>query len=140
MNDIENQVYTRIAQEFRARYPTGSISGVYVRAPSAFPHVCVEQKDSFAMVLDSSGHEITALMFEINVYSNSVNGKKTECKEIMRFIDLLMNSMNFVRTSLNATPNLGGGSFGGANLEEMEIYRLTARYSGATDGVNLFRR
>lgn len=111
-----------------------------MRAPSAFPHVCVEQKDSFAMVLDSSGHEITALMFEINVYSNSVNGKKTECKEIMRFIDLLMNSMNFVRTSLNATPNLGGGSFGGANLEEMEIYRLTARYSGATDGVNLFRR
>lgn len=140
MNDIENQVYTRIAQAFRESYPQGSISGGYVRMPSAFPHVCVEQKDSYSMRLDSSGNEITALMFEINVYSNSANGRKSECKEIMRLIDMLMNSMNFVRISLTPTPNMGGSLFGGANLEELEIYRLTARYKGATDGTNLFRR
>lgn len=140
MNDIENQVYTKIAQAFREKYPKGSVSGVYVRAPSAFPHVCVEQKDSYAMVLDSSGHEITALLFEINVYSNSINGKKAECKEIMKMIDVLMNSMNFVRVSLTATPNLGGSLLSGTNLEEMEIYRLTARYKGATNGTYLYRR
>lgn len=140
MNDVENQVYTRIAQAFREKYPNGSVSGMYVRAPSAFPHVCVEQKDSFAMVLDSSGHEITGMTFEINVYSNSTNGKKAECKEIMRMIDLLMNSMNFVRESMLSMPTMGSNIFGGANLDEIEIYRLVARYKGATDGENLFRR
>lgn len=140
MNDIENYVYTQIAKPFRERYPNGSISGMYVRTPSAFPHVSVIQADSSAMVLDSSGHEITALMYEINIYSNSADGKKSECKEIARMIDIIMNSMNFVRTSITPTPNLNASLFGGINLEDMEIYRLTARYQGATDGRNLFRR
>ncbi len=140
MNDIENEVYTRVAQAFREAFPQGSVTGIYVRAPSAFPHLSVIQADSSAMVLDSSGNEITALMYEINAYSNSRDGKKSECKAVMRLVDTVMNSMNFVRTSLTATPNLGGGLFGGSNLEDMEIYRLTARYKGATDGRNLYRR
>lgn len=58
-------------------------------------------------------------MYEINVYSNKSNGKKSEAKEISNMIDGLMTDMLFTRTFRGQTPNI-----------DRTIYRITLRYQG----------
>ena len=70
------------------------------------------------------------VMFEINVYSNKAEGKKTECKAIMKIIDDVLFSMNFKRQALTPVPN----------LEDATTYRLVARYRAMTDGTYFYRR
>ena len=133
MIDIESQVYTPIAVGLRTEFPGIDVSGTYVKAPSAFPHVSIVEADNFMprQYLDTSDTERFAeVMYEVNVYSNKVSGKKRECKAVMAYIDAQMYARNFVRISLSPVPN----------LDNATIYRMTARYRAVTDGENLYRR
>lgn len=132
MNDCENEVYTRIANVLRTEFPGINLSGSYVKSPSSFPHVCIMMNDNSVIpsMLDSGNGEISQVMFEINIYSNKTEGRKTECKSIAKKIDEIMSSMNFRRMALNPVPN----------MEDATIYRLVSRYRGATDGKFFYRR
>ena len=131
MIDPENEVYTLVAQLLRTIYPKINLSGEYVNEPSSFPHVSFVLTDN-SVIPDMTGmdKELSQVMFEVNVYSNKKTGKKTEAKDIMKVIDTKMFSMNFRRIALNPVPNLEDGT----------IYRLVARYIGATDGEFFYRR
>lgn len=133
MIDCENEVYTRIVRMLRDKFPRINVAGEYTKTPSSFPHVSITQSDN-SMVSDrqdTSGKEnLSLVMFEINVYSNKTEGKKTECKSIAKAIDELMFSMNFKRLAFTPVPN----------LEDATIYRIIVRYSAITDGVNFYRR
>lgn len=131
MIDCENEVYTRIAEALRAKFQDIHLSGEYVHAPSEFPHVSITQSDSSIVSERTSGNtEMAQVMFEINIYSNKAEGKKTEYKSIMKVIDDVMFSMNFKRLALTPVPN----------MEDATIYRLVSRYRAMTDGVYFYRR
>lgn len=131
MNDCENEVYTRVAKVLREKFPGIDIAGEYVNAPSSFPHVSITQSDNSVITEQTTGcAEMAQVMFEVNVYSNKTEGKKTECKSIMREIDKVLFSMNFKRLALTPVPN----------MEDATIYRLVARYRVATDGKYFYRR
>ena len=133
MIDIENEVYTPIAKELRKSFKGINVSGVYVNAPSSFPHVTIIEQDNYMSTdnMDSSDSEQYAtIMYEVNVYSNKSTDKKSECKKIMSLIDKLMYKYNFTRLSLSPVPN----------LENATIYRLVARYRAETDGSKIYRR
>ena len=133
MIDIENKVYTPIAQALRAAYSDIHITGDYVNVPSAFPHVSIVESDNYQSTdhLDTADRErFATVMFEVNVYSNKTSGKKSECKKIMSLIDGMMYGMNFTRISLSPIPN----------MENATIYRLVARYRAETDGTTIYRR
>ena len=131
MIDCENEVYTRIAKVLREKFPGINLAGEYVPAPSVFPHVSVTQSDNSVIANRTTGSaEMAQVMFEINVYSNKTEGKKTECKAIMKVIDELLFKMNFKRLALTPVPN----------MEDATIYRLVARYRVATDGKHFYRR
>lgn len=132
MIDVENQIYTPIAEALRAEFPGISISGEYVAAPSKFPYVSIVEQDNYttAFRMDSSNQErFATLMYEVNVYSNKNPGKKSVCRKVMNAVDKLMYSMNFRRISLSPIPN----------MENATIYRLVARYRAETDGKTLYR-
>ena len=132
MIDIENEVYTPIAQAVRAAYSGAFVTGEYVKAPSKFPHISIVEADNYtsASRRDSAATEkYGTVMYEINVYSNKTAGKKSEAKAIMNLIDAMMYARNFTRLSLTPVPN----------LEDATIYRLTARYRAETDGTNIYR-
>lgn len=100
MIDCENEVYTRIVRMLREEFPGINVAGEYTKTPSSFPHVSITQSDNSTIAdkQDTSGKEAMSLvMFEINVYSNKSEGKKTECKSIAKAIDEKMFSMNFRR-------------------------------------------
>ena len=132
MNDIENQVYTPIAQEVRSRFSNAFVTGEYIKAPSKFPHISIVEVDNYTSYrhMDTAATEAySTVMYEVNVYSNKTAGKKTECRQIMELIDSMMYARNFTRLSLTPVPN----------LEDATIYRITARYRAETDGTNIYR-
>lgn len=133
MIDVENEVYTRIVEMLRVQFPGINTASEYVKSPSAFPHVSITQSDSYPITEreDSSVEEnMVQVMFEVNVYSNKSNGKKTECKIIMNAINDLLTTMNFRRLAMTPVPN----------MEDATIYRIAARYRVATDGKFFYRR
>lgn len=133
MIDCESEVYTRVADAVREKFPEINIASEYVAEPASFPHVSIELYDSYPHpgTADSSGIEkITSVAFSVNVYSNKRTGKKGEAKSIMALIDTTLNDMNFTRMSYTPVPN----------MQNATIYRLTATYSGTTDGQNFYRR
>lgn len=131
MIDCENEVYTRVATVLREKFPGIDIAGDYVKAPSSFPHVSITQSDNAVISGRMTGSaEMAQVMFEVNVYSNKAEGKKTECKTIVNEIDKTLFAMNFKRLALTPVPN----------MEDATIYRLVARYRVATDGTHFYRR
>jgi len=121
MIDIENELYTRIAQRLRKEFDSIHISGEYVREPAKFPHVTIIQQDNSSYEPTMTHEEVHSLvMFEVNVYSNKLSGKKTECKQIMKIINEEFMDMGFRRTVLRPIPN----------LYDATIYRMVARYTG----------
>lgn len=133
MIDCENEVYTRIAVMLRQRFSGIDISSEYVKSPSAFPHVSIVQSDCYPILgkQDTSMRDTLEMArFDIDIYSNKTEGKKTECKAIARAIDDLLRSMNFTRTAMTPVPN----------MEDATIYRIVVRYRVATDGTHFYRR
>ena len=130
MIDCENEVYTRIARVLRDKFPGINIAGEYVNAPSSFPHVSITQSDNSVVSEQMTGSaEMAQVMFEINIYSNKADGRKTECKSIAKVIDDVMFKMNFKRMALTPIPN----------MEDATIYRIVARYRVMTDGKYFYR-
>lgn len=122
MIDIENIIFTKLAQPLRESYSGISVYGEFVEVPASFPCVTIVEADNkvYEPTRDLSGVEHHALvMYEINVYSNKVNVKKSEAKEISNMIDDLMTDMLFTRTFRGQTPNI-----------DRTIYRITLRYQG----------
>lgn len=121
MIDVENQVFQRCADAFRAQYPNGFIAGEYVPQPPKFPAVSVVEMDNtvHAAGRDTANIENFAdVMYQIDVYSNLSRGKKVQAKAIVALIDNEMAEMGFTRSFLNPVQN----------FNDATIYRMTARY------------
>lgn len=124
MIDIESMVFDRVATRLREQFPNIFIAGEYVYSPPSFPAVSlVEMENSIrAETVDSGSNENHVnVMYEVNVYSNRVAGKKSECKEIVALLDNEMTAMGFVRSTLTPVPN----------EYDSTIYRMVGRYQAA---------
>ncbi len=120
MIDIENAVFTEVATALRARFSEITVESVTTYSPSKFPCVCIEETDNYSLLStrDTASNEKHAtVVYEVNVYSNKVNGKKTEAKTILAAVDDVMNGLGFTRTT--KTP---------INLDDATKYRGFARY------------
>lgn len=120
MIDVENIIFTELATALRAAYNGISVYGEYVEVPATFPCVTIVESDNQVLkqTRDLSGVEHYAkVMYEINVYSNKANGKKSQAKEISNMIDGMMTDLLFTRTFRGQTPNI-----------DRTIYRITLRY------------
>lgn len=133
MIDVEAKVYTPVATALRAAFSGIEVSGDYSKVPSQFPFVSMVEADNFTSpghIDNGDAEKFATIMYEINAYSDKADGKKSECKAIMKLIDELMYRMNFTRIALAPVPN----------LSKPTIYRMTARYRAETDGTTLYRR
>ena len=132
MIDVEGYVFTPIAEAVRAEFSGAYVTGEYVNEPARFPHVTIVESDNYTSTrhLDNADSEkFATVMYQVDVYSNKTQGKKKECKDILKLIDSMMYARNFTRISASPVPNLFDGS----------IYRLTARYRAETDGEAFYR-
>lgn len=126
MIDIENEVYTRVRNAILAYNSEIKVVGSELSKATTFPTVTFVQQDSstYTPTSDSGSVENHAsFLFQIDVYDNDQSRRKTNCKKIMNIADEEMLAMGFTRKSMSPTPN----------LQDMSIYRLTARYTGIAD-------
>ena len=131
MIEIEAKVYTPLRNALVAAYPGIFVTSEPTATQAKFPAVSIVQQDNYMSInkLDNSGTErFATVMFQVDVYSNKASGKKSQCKEIMNFVDDMFFALNFTRLSLTPIP-----------MENEGYYRLSARYRAETDGTNLYR-
>jgi hypothetical protein len=130
MIDVENIIFTRLATALRTAYSGISVYGEFVEVPASFPCVTIVEADNAVYEpsrdLDGVEHHAT-IMYEINVYSNKGNVKKSEAKAISNMIDGMMTDMLFTRKYKGQTPNI-----------DRTIYRITMRYMAVVrEGINM---
>ena len=134
MINIENEVFTKVSEKVRNKYPDIYLTGEYVKSPPTFPAGSIVEMDNtvYSATQTCSGNENHAsVMYEVNVYSNKTKGKKTECKEIISLIDEEMTNLGFSRTMLQPIPN----------MDDATIYRMTGRYTAViSKDKKLYRR
>jgi hypothetical protein len=134
MIDVENEIFSKVAESVRAAYPSAFVSGEYVRTPSKFPFVSlVEMSNTAYDRTQSSGglENHASVMYEVNIYSNKKSGKKSECKAIAALIDNELAALGFSRTMLQPIPN----------MDDATIYRMTGRYTAViSKDKKLYRR
>lgn len=122
MIDVENLVIDTVSKAIKAdtTYANTTISSEYTDTPSDFPFVSIVEADNstYRRTQDNDLKEHhTNVMYEVNVFSNKITGKKTEAKKIMEIVDSSFQNMKFTRTFKNAIPN-----------KDKTIYRIVARY------------
>jgi hypothetical protein len=141
--DVENIVFSTVATALRDTFkpPTTDkvifVSGEATAAPSSFPAATLVEIDNatYERTLDSDHTESHAqLGYQLDVYSNLVSGRKSQCKAILKVADEEMFSMGFIR--VNANP---------VEMAQGSIYRMTARYravvaAGEASGENVIYR
>ena len=134
MINIENEIFSTIANVIQTVYPEVYIVGEYVKSPPRFPSVSIVEIDN--MVYDrtqTSGslENHAEVTYEVNIYSNKTSGKKSECKAIASLIDNEFATLGFSRTILQPIPN----------IDDATIYRILGRYKGVVSKDNkVFRR
>ena len=121
MIDVENEVFTLIANELRGKFPKIYMTGEYVPAPPSFPCVSIVEADNTPVIrtqsTDSSENHAT-ILYEVNIYSNKKAGKKAECRAIASVIDMVFNQIGFERLMLRPVDNIADAT----------IYRTIGRY------------
>lgn len=124
MIDYENYVFSSVATALRAKFTNIFLSTDFAAIPPSFPAVMGTEVDNstFRRSLDSSAVENHArVLWQWEVVSNLVSGRKAQCKEILAEIDSQMQSLGFVRM---------GSSPAVIPYEGSSRYRMVARYRG----------
>lgn len=133
MIDIESDIFSIISKNVREKYKNIFLTGEYVKSPPSFPCISIMETDNqiYRNTRTTDCIENHAqVIYEVNVYSNKVRGKKSECKEIIAFIDTRFQMLGFTRTFLTTIPN----------EQDATIYRMVARYRAIVSRQNVIYR
>lgn len=132
MIDIENHIYTEIANTLEAKYPGIRVENQPTYESATFPVVSVMQLNNLTLLTSSGNKEVAnQVSFEFKVYSNKLDGAKDEAKDIALDIDNIMTSLGFAREQFTQVPN----------YMDTRIYQFVLRYSTVVDtSLKTYRR
>lgn len=125
MIDIEADVYDACTKRLRAEHPGINVSAEYAETFTKFPAVTIVEADNRVVESMRTLNIENAIlsMFEINIFSNKVSGKKSEAKAIANTVDEFFSSIGYTRTFREQVPN----------LRDATIYRIVCRYEATVD-------
>ena len=134
MLDFENEIFTAVATDLRAKHKGVVVKGEYVRSPAEFPTVALSESENVMVydLMDSSGEEkYSGLGYRLQVFSNKVGGKKAEAKAIFATADEILRGMGFRRKSYTTTPEFYNST----------IFSILATYEAIIDASgNVYKR
>lgn len=130
MIDFQNEIFTQVATDVRAKHEGVFVTGEYTRRPSQFPTVTLDEIENVTIeeLVDSSDIEkFSGVTYRLQVFSNKTGGKKSEARAIFATVDSVMLGLGFRRITYTTTPE----------IYESTIYSITATYE-AIVGANGF--
>ena len=126
MIDLENEIFTAVANAVRFEHAHATIKSEYIRTPATFPTVALSETDNVVVdeLMDSSLEEKYAgLGFRLQVFSNKDAGRKTEAKAIFKTADDVLCGMGFRRRTYTTIPEIYSST----------IFSITATYEAIAD-------
>ncbi len=126
MLDFQNEIFTDVATTVRAEHEGVTVTGEYIRTPSKFPTVTLDETENItvASLVDSSDEEkFSGLGYRLQVFSNKVGGKKAEARAIFATADKKLCGLGFRRITYSTTPE----------IYDSTIYSITATYEAIVD-------
>lgn len=130
--DIESKVFNCISTPLKKAFKDIIVIGEFIKSPPKFPCVTIIERENsvYTNSQDDSTENHANLMYEINVYSNKITGKKSECRNIISAIDNEFQKIGFTRKFMQSIDN----------IEDYSIYRIVARFTGIADKNNFIYR
>lgn len=131
MIDIENIIYTTLKKVLinECKLNPQFISTEIVLKPKNYPWVTIIEMMNIPYSKTQTNDDIenhVDVVYEINVYTNDKNGKKSRCKKIISTVDTKMKNLGFRRIMLSPIPN----------ANDPTIYRIIARYEAIVSKEN----
>lgn len=126
MIDYQNEIFTTVATGVRGKCANVTVTGEYVRSPSRFPTVTLDEIENVTVetLVDSSDEEkYCGLTYRLQVFSNKTSGKKAEARAIFATADIVMLGMGFRRITYTTTPE----------IYDSTIYSISATYEAVID-------
>lgn len=125
MINLEPQILSAVAGDLLSSFPSLIFEGSANYSPAKFPYVCGEEADNYVYTpsRDSNSNENNVvLMYEFNVFTNSMGRKKAEATDIIAVLDATMNRLGFTRTTKKPF-----------NYSNATVYRVVLRYMAVAD-------
>lgn len=124
MITIENFIVDKVNKavaSLKTTYPDLCVVGDYIEKTEKFPCISVVESDNYthiptqdAALVDHAAN----VAFEINIFTNNGNKRKSTAKSIAAVVDAEMLNNLFTRTFMGQTPNV-----------DRTIFRITMRYT-----------
>lgn len=122
---MENDIFDYVAKRIRAAHSGCYVTGEFVETPAKFPAVTLVEADNRVLerMRTNKIENAASVMWEMNIYSNKVSGRKSEAKAIANTADDVFAEIGFTRTFREQIPN----------LRDATIYRIVCRYEAVID-------
>ena len=98
MIDIENDVFSYVANAIRAEHQDAYVVGEFVDVPAKFPAVTIVEADNrvYERMRTLNIENAVRVMYECNVYTNKASGKKAQAKQIATTMDEAFTSIGLL--------------------------------------------
>lgn len=125
MIDVENLVFDTVFNGITAVYPNVMVCKGFIEETATYPCVVVRETNNVPVQntnTDDCAENYTRLTYQIDIYSDKAGTARSECRELMKLVDDIMQGMKFRRTHMNEPLNI-----------KRSIFRQYVRYSVIVD-------
>ena len=121
MIDKSNEIFNVVAKHLRSLYKGIQVKGEYVKTPTKFPTVTIDEISNIPVHLDSAKvNKYAEVVYRVQVFSNSKDGKRAQAREIYNAIDNKLMEMGLFAKTYTSTPT----------IYNSEVYTITATFGG----------
>lgn len=131
MLDVENEIFSKLTDLLKDKFPDITTSSTYTNTPSKYPFVSIEEISNSVDPLEETSCDIEAITnvgIEVNVYAKDPR-KKSNAKEIVAVVNDYMESIGFLRISKTPMQD-----------DNETVYRYILRYNGKISKSNVVYR
>lgn len=124
MVDYSNEIFNAVAKHLRSLYKGIQVIGEYVKTPTKFPTVTIDEISNVPIHLDSAKvNKYADVVYRVQVFSNAEKGKRAEARKIYKTVDEKMMELGLFAKSYTSTPT----------IYNSEVYTITATFGGTID-------
>lgn len=131
MIDIENSLFSEVANVLRMKFPGIYVTGEESAVEARFPCCSFLEYDNADSErhMDSGPNHFGDIYYEVNAYSNKTSGKKAEAKAIVSAVAEVLTRYGFTMTSKTYM-----------NMNEASVGRCVARFKATVDSNEVIYR